>query len=180
MPTQPLERQDLAIAELVLEEGRGLVVAVNKWDAWSRTSQGGHDASARPDRAGPAAGPGPAGGHALGTAGRSLDRLLACRVQLYEAWNSRVPTGELNRFWLEAMVSAHPPPAPAGRRIRLKYMTQAKARPPTFALFASQADALPESYLRYLENGLREAFDLKGTPIRIQLRTGKNPYATKG
>ena len=89
-----------------------------------------------------------------------------------------MPTADLNR-WLEAVTGAHPPPLARGRRVRLKYMTQAKTRPPTFAIFCSRPEALPESYLRYLENSLREAFDLPGTPLRINLRKGENPYAKK-
>ena len=107
--------------------------------------------------------------------GRNLDQLLDAVLVAYEVWNRRLPTAQLNR-WLEAVVESHPPPAVRGRRIRLKYLTQAKARPPTFALFGSQTDQLPPGYLRYLENELRQAFDLPGTPIRINLRQGRNPY----
>ena len=91
------------------------------------------------------------------------------------AWNTRVPTAQLNRFLAEAL-ERHPPPAIHGRRVRIRYMTQAKSRPPTFALFGTQLDALPQSYLRYLQNALRDAFDLKGVPLRFSLRTTKNPY----
>jgi GTP-binding protein len=94
------------------------------------------------------------------------------------AWNRRAKTADINRF-LESALSRHPPPAIHGRRVRIRYMTQAKSRPPTFALFGNQLDALPESYLRYLQNELREAFDLKGVPIRFSLRTSKNPYAER-
>ncbi|HKY93988.1 MAG TPA: ribosome biogenesis GTPase Der, partial [Kiloniellales bacterium] len=107
--------------------------------------------------------------------GKKLDRLLDACLQAYAVWNKRLSTAELNR-WLAAVAAEHPPPAPAGRRIRLKYMTQPKTRPPTFALFASQAQHLPADYLRYLENDLRQSFDLPGTPIRIQVRGGRNPY----
>ena len=95
-----------------------------------------------------------------------------------ETWNRRVPTAALNR-WLTDAVESHPPPAVSGRRIRLRYMTQAKARPPTFVAFCQRADALPESYVRYMINSLRGAFDLWGTPIRLHMRKGENPYAEK-
>jgi len=175
---QPLERQDLAIAEQVIEEGRALVLAVNKWDAVADAKLALQQLRDRIERALPRA-KGLAVVTVSALTGRNLDRLLDACLQAYEVWNRRIGTADLNR-WLEAMVGAHPPPAVQGRRIRLKYLTQAKARPPTFALFASQARQLPESYLRYLENGLRESFDLPGTPIRIQLRGGRNPYAAKG
>ncbi len=94
---------------------------------------------------------------------------------IHQTWNARVPTGPLNR-WLAEMIERHPPPAAKGRRLRLRYITQAKARPPTFALFTTRPGEIPESYIRYLTNGLRERFDLPGTPIRIHLRKGRNPY----
>jgi GTP-binding protein len=99
-------------------------------------------------------------------------------IEADRVWNARVTTSELNRF-LAGMISRNPPPAVSGRRIQIRYMTQVKARPPTFVLFGNQLSALPESYLRYLANGLRSAFDLPGTPIRISLRATKNPYAEK-
>jgi GTP-binding protein len=99
-------------------------------------------------------------------------------VDIHAVWNRRVATPALNR-WLKAATSAHPPPAVSGRRIRLEYMTQPKARPPSFVLFCTRADALPEAYKRYLINDLREAFDLPGTPIRLTLREKKNPYARR-
>ena len=110
--------------------------------------------------------------------GDNLDRLLDAVFSAYEVWNRRVPTAALNR-WLAAMVERHPPPAPGGRRIKLRYMPQAKTRPPSFAIFCSRPQALPDSYLRYLENALRDDFDLPGTPSRIALRKGQNPYAPK-
>jgi GTPase len=99
-------------------------------------------------------------------------------LQSFSTWNHRAPTAALNRF-LAQVVSAHPPPAIKGRALRLDYITQAKARPPTFVLFSSRAQALPETYRRYLINGLRESFDLPGTPIRLTLRAKQNPYAHK-
>jgi len=172
--TQPLERQDLIIAEQAVEEGRALVLAVNKWDLIEDAPKQLQLIRDRIERALPRV-----RGLAVVTLsalqGKKLDRLLEACLAAYAVWNKRVPTAELNR-WLAAVASEHPPPAPAGRRIRLKYMTQTKTRPPTFALFASQAEHLPADYLRYLENDLRRSFDLPGTPIRIQVRGGRNPY----
>jgi GTP-binding protein len=108
--------------------------------------------------------------------GEGLDRLMAAVMESYAVWNRRAPTAALNRF-LAKVVEAHPPPAVRGRRIRLDYMTQPKSRPPTFVLFSSRASSLPETYRRYLINGLREAFTLPGTPIRLTLRAKANPYA---
>jgi GTP-binding protein len=111
-----------------------------------------------------------------GLRAEGLDRLMQAIVDIHGVWNKRVPTAGLNK-WLEGAVSAHPPPAVSGRRLKLNYMTQPKARPPSFVLFCSRTDALPEAYRRYLVNGLREAFDLPGTPIRLTLREKDNPYA---
>ena len=111
-----------------------------------------------------------------GLMGEGIDRLMQAIEEAYAVWNKRVPTATLNR-WFEQAIDAHPPPAVSGRRLKLNYITQAKARPPSFIMFCSRADAVPESYLRYLTNGLREAFDLPGTPIRITLREKANPYA---
>ncbi len=175
--TQPLERQDLTIAESVVEEGRALVLAVNKWDLVEDPKSTMAEIKRRVEQSLPRVKGLPLVTLSAKT-GRGLPRLLPAVVQLYEAWNRRIATAQLNRFLAEALAQ-HPPPAPQGRRIRLKYMTQIKSRPPTFALFGNQADALPESYLRYLENGLRQAFDLMGPPLRIRLRGGKNPYADR-
>ena len=112
-----------------------------------------------------------------GRTGDGVARLMSAVLAVYERWQRRVPTASLNR-WLEEMVMRHPPPlAPGGRRLRLRYMTQAKGRPPTFVIFANRPSALADSYKRYLQNGLREAFDLDGVPIRIRLRKSENPYA---
>ena len=110
--------------------------------------------------------------------GDGLDRLMKAVFAAYEVWNRRVPTAPLNR-WLAEVIAHHPPPASRGRRIRLKYITQARARPPTFAISCSRPEALPGSYLRYLENALRDDFDLPGTPIRIHLKKTKSPYGPK-
>jgi GTP-binding protein len=110
--------------------------------------------------------------------GEGIERLLPACFKLFEVWNRRVPTAKLNG-WLAAATERHPPPTVRGRRIRLRYMTQAKVRPPTFVVFSSQGDELPEDYRRYLVNGLREDFDLGGIPIRILVRQRRNPYAPK-
>ena len=171
----PMEKQDLTIARMVVDEGRALVIAVNKWDACRDREGAMKVLRDRLERSLPQT-----RGLPVVTIsalqGRNLDRLLDAELAAYEVWNRRIPTAELNR-WLEAVTTSHPPPAPGGRRIKLKYVTQAKARPPTFAIFCSKPDDLPGAYLRYLENSLREDFDLPGTPIRINFRKGKNPYA---
>ena len=117
--------------------------------------------------------------HTSALHGRNLDKLLDAVFSIYQVWNRRVATSPLND-WLSAMTEAHPPPLARGRRIRIRYMTQIKTRPPTFALWVSQPSELPDAYLRYLENGLREDFDLSGVPLRLQMRKGRNPYAKDG
>jgi GTP-binding protein len=172
---QPIERQDLTIANLVAEEGRALVLAANKWDLVR--DRGGTLArlKERLDETLPQL-----RGVALvtvsGLTGLGLEALMAAVVAADAVWNRRVPTSALNR-WLGMTQERHPPPLAAGRRLRLRYITQVNTRPPTFALFASQPGELPESYRRYLVNELRAAFDLPGTPIRLMLRKGENPYA---
>jgi len=170
-----LEKQDLNIASMVVEEGRALVIGVNKWDA-CRDREAAlaaiHDRLKRslPQTRGiPVVTLSALQGH-------NIDALMEAVFSAYEVWNRRVSTADLNR-WLDAVTASHPPPASAGRPVRLKYITQAKTRPPTFAIFCSKPQELPTSYLRYLENGLREAFKLPGTPIRINFRKGDNPYA---
>jgi GTPase len=110
-----------------------------------------------------------------GLAGTGLPGLLQAIFKAEEVWSTRVSTSQINR-WLEEVLASHPPPAVSGRRIKIRYMTQAKARPPTFALFGNQLDSLPTSYTRYLINSLREAFDLPGTPIRLVMRNSRNPF----
>ncbi|MEE9289760.1 MAG: ribosome biogenesis GTPase Der [Alphaproteobacteria bacterium] len=172
--TVMLERQDLAIARKVVEEGRALVIAANKWDLVDDPDGA---LSKLHDRLGTSLPQvkGIATVTLSALTGRNLDRLMAAVFKTYELWNTRIPTGELNR-WLEALVSRHPPPAAAGRRLRLRYITQAKARPPTFILFTGRPQQVSASYLRYLENGLRDAFGLAGVPLRVILRAGRNPY----
>ena len=169
-----LEKQDLTIARRVVEEGRALVIGVNKWDACADRQAAMGAIRDRLERSFPQT-----RGIPVVTLsaldGKGVDRLMQAVTSAYEVWNKRVPTAALNR-WLEEIVAAHPPPAPGGRRVRLKYITQARNRPPTFAVACSRPDALPDSYLRYLENALRQDFDLPGTPIRIHMRRSRNPY----
>jgi GTP-binding protein len=170
-----LEHQDLAIADLVETEGRALVVAVNKWDLVQerqRTLQALR--SALGERLAQVQGVPLVTLSAL--AGQGLDKLEKAVFAAYERWNRRVPTPDLNR-WLAEATGRHNPPAAKGRRIKLRFMTQVSARPPTFVAFCSQPQGLPQAYLRYLTNSLRETFDLPGVPIRLKLRKGDNPYA---
>jgi GTP-binding protein len=171
------EEQDLRIADLIEREGRAIVLAVNKWDLMERKP---HLISAlRSDadhwlpqvRGAPIVA-------VSGLMGEGIDRLMTAIQDAYAVWNKRVPTAALNR-WFEQAVDANPPPAVSGRRLKLNYITQTKGRPPSFVLFCSRADAVPQSYLRYLTNSLREAFGLPGTPIRITLREKANPFAHK-
>jgi len=173
--TMPFEKQDLTIADLIAREGRAVVFAVNKWDLVE--NRGGKISELREklDRLLPQVWGAPLIAVSART-GEGLDRLLPAIEEADRAWNLRVSTAQLNRF-LEDALQRHPPPAISGRRVRVRYMTQVKARPPTFALFGNQLDALPEHYLRYLTNELREAFALKGIPMRFVLRTSKNPFA---
>ncbi len=171
----PLEKQDLTIARQVADEGRALVIAVNKWDACAdreRATQQMRDRLQRslPQLRGVPVVP------ISALRGEGLDRLMDAVFEAYDTWNRRVPTAELNR-WLADVTANHPPPLSKGRRVRLKYITQARTRPPTFAISCSMPGALPGSYLRYLENALREDFALPGTPIRIHMKKSKNPYA---
>jgi GTPase len=173
----PFEEQDIRIADLVEREGRAIVLAVNKWDLIEREPGAMTRLRAEVDRLLPQIKGVPVVTLSART-GDGLDRLMAAVLESYANWNRRAPTAALNRF-LAQVVSAHPPPAIKGRALRLDYITQPKARPPTFVLFSSRAQALPETYRRYLVNGLRESFDLPGTPIRLTLRAKQNPYAGK-
>ena len=170
-----LEKQDLTIARMVVDEGRALVIGVNKWDSCRDREAKLAAIRDRLERSLPQT-----RGIPVVTLsalqGHNIEALMQAVLGAYEVWRRRVATADLNR-WLEEVTAAHPPPASSGRPIRLKYITQAKTRPPTFAIFCSKPEDLPTSYLRYLENGLREAFDLPGTPIRINFRKGENPYA---
>ncbi len=174
---KPFEEQDTRIADLIEREGRAVVIGINKWDLVDATPGALSRARAQIDRLLPQIKGVPV--VALSAkSGEGLDRLLAAVMEAHAVWNRRVPTAALNRFLAQAM-AADPPPALRGRRLRLDYITQPKARPPTFVLFSSRPDALPETYRRYLVNGLRENFDLPGTPIRLMLRAKPNPYAGK-
>ena len=171
---QPFEKQDLAIADLIAREGRAIVFAVNKWDTKENKQGAISELREMLDRLLPQV----AGAELVAISAKTdagLDRLPAAVMAADRAWNTRIPTAQLNRF-LETALSRHAPPAIRGRRVRIRYMTQIKTRPPTFALFGNQLDHLPEDYQRYLTNGLREAFDLKGTPLRLLMRNTRNPY----
>ncbi|MBU3261233.1 ribosome biogenesis GTPase Der [Roseovarius sp. PS-C2] len=175
----PFEQQDLRIADLAEREGRAVVVAVNKWDIEDQKQQKLRDLREAFERLLPQLRGAPLVTVSAKT-GKGLDRLKAAVEKAYDVWNRRVTTAQLNR-WLAGMVEAHPPPAPGGRRIKLRYMTQAKTRPPHFVVMCSHPDKLPDSYSRYLINGLREDFDMPGTPIRLHMRSqsDKNPYKSK-
>ena len=172
---QPFERQDLTIANLVAEEGRAIVLAADKWDLVGDRRAVLAQLRERVEEALPQLRGVPLV-PVSGLTGQGLDALMQAVFAADAVWNRRVPTAALNR-WLAAIQQHHPPPLAAGRRLKLRYMTQVNTRPPTFALFASQPGELPESYRRYLVNTLRDDFDLPGTPIRLMLRKGKNPYA---
>jgi GTP-binding protein len=171
----PFEKQDVVIADLVEREGRGLVIAVNKWDKVKdkdafRTQLMHQLADRLPQLP-----------HApmipiSAQDGWHTDRLMREVASLFRRWNSRVPTARLNE-WLEAALIAHPPPLAGGRQLKCRYVTQVKTRPPTFALFTNRPKDVPEHYARYLMHSLRAAFDLEGVPARLLMRGGKNPYA---
>ncbi|HWV42679.1 ribosome biogenesis GTPase Der [Pseudorhodoplanes sp.] len=171
----PFEEQDLRIADLVEREGRGLVIGMNKWDLKGDARGSAGKLRGEVDHWLPQMKGVPIVALS-GQTGEGIDRLMRAVLDAHAVWNKRVPTAGLNR-WFEETIAAHPPPAVSGRRLKLNYITQTKARPPSFVIFCTRADAVPEAYLRYLTNALRESFDLPGTPIRITLREKKNPYA---
>ncbi len=173
----PFEKQDLQIADLVAREGRAVVLALSKWDLVedrSATLKAHREAAERllPQLRGVALVP------VSGLTGQGIEKLLEAVVAAHAVWNRRVSTASLNR-WLAGALAAHPPPAVSGRRVKLRYATQPKARPPQFVVFGTRTDALPDAYVRYLTNGLRETFDLPGTPIRLTFREPDNPYDRK-
>ncbi len=171
----PFEEQDIRIADLIEREGRAVVIGVNKMDLIDQQPNAQRWLREEADRQLPQLKGMPV--IALSArSGEGIEQLLAAVIEAHAVWNRRAPTAALNRFLSQA-VTEHPPPAISGRRLRLDYITQPKARPPTFVLFSSRASSLPETYRRYLVNGLREAFDLPGTPIRLALRAKANPYA---
>jgi GTP-binding protein len=171
------EEQDLRIADLIEREGRAIVLAVNKWDLVERKPNLISALRTDADHWLPQVKGVPIVA-VSGQTGEGVDRLMKAIEEAYATWNKRVSTAALNR-WFEQAVAANPPPAVSGRRLKLNYITQNKARPPSFVLFCSRADAVPQSYLRYLTNSLRETFDLPGTPVRITLREKANPFAHK-
>ena len=175
--TQPMEKQDLTIARRVIDEGRAMVIAVSKWDlvedrqAALQRFRDRLETSLQQVK-----------GIELvpvsGETGAGVPRLMEAVFRTFEAWNRRVPTHALNR-WLKVMTERHPPPMVQGRRLRLRYLTQTKIRPPTFQLFLSRPDALPDDYGRYVVNGLREDFAIPAVPIRLVLRRSDNPFSGK-
>lgn len=169
-----LEKQDLTIAGSVIDEGRALVIAVNKWDLIKDKKEAMQKLEDRLQTSLPQV-----RGVPIVTIsaknGKGMNKLLDAVFDVFEVWNRRIPTGQLNR-WLEQVLHDHQPPLVGGRRIKVRYMTQPKTRPPTFALFVSHTKGLPESYQRYMANALREDFELWGIPLRIHVRKGKNPY----
>lgn len=175
----PFEQQDLRIADLAEREGRAVVVAVNKWDIEDEKQEKLRALKESFERLLPQLKGAPLVTVSART-GRGLDRLHDAVLRAHDVWNRRISTAKLNR-WLEDMLQQHPPPAPGGRRIRLRYMTQVKTRPPSFVVMCSHPDKLPSSYTRYLVNGLRVDFDMPGTPIRIFMRSqaDKNPYKNR-
>jgi GTP-binding protein len=173
--TKGLEVQDLKIADHVIQEGRALIIAINKWDVAENASSLFNGIRAALEE-----GLSQLKGVPLiavsAMTGKGLDSLISAAFDAREAWNKRVPTGILNR-WFEAAIAANPPPAPGGKRIKLRYMTQARNRPPTFVIFGNRTDELPASYARYLLNGIRRDLDFGAVPVRINFRSSKNPFA---
>jgi GTP-binding protein len=175
--TIPFEKQDLQIADLIIREGRAPVLVFNKWDMIENPQELLVELREKTTRLLPQV----RGLQAVTVSaetGRGLEKLMEAVEKTHRVWNSRISTGKLNR-WLEGVLAHHPPPAVAGRRLKIKYMTQVKARPPGFVLSCSRPEAMPQSYIRYLVNGLREAFDMPGVPIRMALRAPDNPFANK-
>ena len=175
----PFEQQDLRIADLAEREGRAVVIAVNKWDTEDDKQDKLKDLRQSFERLLPQLRGAPLLTVSAKT-GKGLDRLQQAIMRAHDVWNRRISTANLNR-WLIGMLEQHPPPAPGGKRIKMRYMTQVKTRPPAFVVMTSHPDMMPESYKRYLVNGLRVDFDMPGTPIRLYLRDqgDKNPYKDK-
>ncbi|MBB5073490.1 GTP-binding protein [Bartonella callosciuri] len=175
--TAPFEKQDLQIADLVIREGRVPLIAFNKWDLIENSQATLIDLHEKCNRLLPQV----RGLRAVplsGQYGQGIDKLMENVTMMHRGWNRRISTGKLNR-WLEAVVVHHPPPAISGRRLKVKYITQVKTRPPGFMISCSCPKAIPQSYLRYLVNGLRDTFDMPGIPIRMSLRTSDNPFAAR-
>jgi GTP-binding protein len=172
--TVPFEKQDLTIVDLIEQEGRALVLALNKWDLVADRQGLLKSLREEAERLLPQV-KGVSVVPVSGLSGEGIDKMMQALISTHDVWCRRVATAKLND-WLAHALESNPPPAVSGRRIKIRYMTQVKARPPSFALFGNQLDALPKSYTRYLVNGLRTAFDLPGVPIRMALRTGGNPF----
>jgi GTPase len=172
--TIPFEKQDLSIVDLVEQEGRALVIGLNKWDLVADQPGLLKELKEKASRLLPQVKGAPVV-PLSGLAGTGIDPLMRAVIEVYDVWNTRIATARLNQ-WLSEALESNPPPAVSGRRIKIRYMTQVKSRPPHFAVFGNQLDALPKSYTRYLVNGLRDAFKLPGVPIRVSLRMGKNPF----
>ena len=176
--TIPFEKQDLTLADLAEREGRAVVIGLNKWDLIENKSVMAQQLRAEADRLLPQL----RGLRVIpvsGLTGAHLDKLMEAVVATHAIWNTRISTGRLNR-WLSPVIDNTPPPAVSGRRVKIRYMTQPKARPPYFVLFGNHVDSIPESYKRFIDNGLRETFGLIGVPIRLSTRGGgPNPYAPK-
>ncbi len=172
-----MEKQDLTIAQHVLDDGRALIIAINKWDSVPEKNKKLQEIEDRLTAS-------LAQVRGLPTLtisalhGKNLDPLMSAVLGIYRLWSGRAPTARMNR-WLADMESQNPPPASEGRANRLKYITQIKTRPPTFAVWTSRPSDLPDTYKRYLINGLREDFDMVGIPVRVVVRASKNPYADK-
>jgi GTP-binding protein len=173
--TKGLEHQDLKIASMALEEGRALIIAINKWDVAEGASalfngiRGALDEGLAQVKGVPLLA-------VSARTGKGLDELIGAAFEIREAWSKRVPTSLLNR-WFDDALAANPPPAPGGKRIKLRYITQAKTRPPGFVLFGTRLDLLPVSYQRYLINGIRRELGFDAVPVRLMLRSPKNPFA---
>jgi GTP-binding protein len=174
--TIPFEKQDLTIVDLIEREGRAAVIGLNKWDLVADQPGLLKELREKATRLLPQVKGLPVV-PLSGLAGEGLDGLMQAVFRAHDIWNTRIPTAKLNQ-WLAGALETNPPPAVSGRRIKIRYMTQVKARPPHFAFFGNQLNQLPKSYTRYLVNTLRESFDLQGVPIRLSLRSGKNPFDT--
>ena len=173
----PLEKQDLQIADMIAREGRAVVIVINKWDLVDERDGMAKALRKRIESDLPQLS-GVRYVMLSGLTGESVQKIVPAVKSAYEVWNKRIGTSALNQWLLEA-IARHPPPAVSGRRIKIRYMTQTKARPPTFVVFVSRPSALPAAYTRYLVNGLRDTFGFEGSPIRLLMRKGENPYVKK-
>lgn len=176
-PDDAFEKQDLQIADLAIREGRGLVFVISKWDTVENHAQKMRELTELAKRLLPNARGAPLV-TLSGLTGKRVERFMPAVAKVYDDWCARVKTGDLNR-WLRYTIERNPPPAVHGKRIKPRYMAQMKSRPPTFVLIASRGEHMPEQYKRFLINGIREAFDMQGVPIRLFVRQGANPYADK-